>query len=82
MLGKLYKYGLILSILVCGLPVMAQQNRNLTRDKVKSAAQIENKFWARIKNSKNPEDFRSYLKEYPDGAFAPFAKTMLRNIRR
>jgi len=32
MLRKLYKYGLIISILLCSLPTMAQQRRTLTRD--------------------------------------------------
>jgi tetratricopeptide (TPR) repeat protein len=47
---------------------------------VKSRVQIEREFWARIKNSTDPEDFRSYLKEYPNGAYAAFARNNLRKL--
>jgi hypothetical protein len=30
-------------------------------------------FWETIKESQNPEDFRAYLRQYPDGAFASLA---------
>jgi tetratricopeptide (TPR) repeat protein len=31
-------------------------------------------FWDSIKNSTNPEDFRAYLREYPNGRFASLAR--------
>ena len=33
-------------------------------------AAIELSFWDTIKNSNNPDDFKSYLDKYPDGQFA------------
>jgi tetratricopeptide (TPR) repeat protein len=38
-------------------------------------AAIELSFWETIKNSNNPEDFKSYLAKYPDGQFAELAKS-------
>lgn len=40
-----------------------------------SAAEIA--FWESIKDSKNPEEFREYLKKYPTGEFAGLAKSRL-----
>ena len=37
-------------------------------------AAIELAYWDTIKNSNNPEDFKSYLAKYPDGQFAELAK--------
>lgn len=34
-------------------------------------------FWDSVKSSTNPEDYRAYLKRYPDGAFAELAKNRL-----
>ncbi len=34
-------------------------------------------FWESIKDSKNAEDFRAYLKEYPNGRFASLARLRL-----
>jgi tetratricopeptide (TPR) repeat protein len=38
-------------------------------------AAIELAYWDTIKNSNNPEDFKSYLEKYPDGQFASLAKS-------
>jgi tetratricopeptide (TPR) repeat protein len=38
-------------------------------------AAIELSYWETIKNSTNPDDFRSYLDKYPDGQFAALAKS-------
>ncbi len=35
---------------------------------------VELSFWQTIKDSKNPEDFKAYLKKYPNGEFAELAK--------
>jgi hypothetical protein len=35
---------------------------------------IELSFWETIKNSHNPEDFRAYLQQYPNGRFAALAR--------
>lgn len=38
-------------------------------------AAIELTYWDTIKNSNNPNDFKSYLEKYPDGQFAELAKS-------
>ncbi len=38
-------------------------------------AAIELSYWDTIKNSNNPDDFKSYLDKYPDGQFAALAKS-------
>ncbi|HKO62368.1 MAG TPA: tetratricopeptide repeat protein [Pyrinomonadaceae bacterium] len=38
-------------------------------------AALELSFWDTIKNSNNPEDFKSYLEKYPDGQFSGLAKS-------
>lgn len=38
-------------------------------------AAIELAYWDTIKNSNNPNDFKSYLDKYPDGQFAELAKS-------
>lgn len=43
-----------------------------------SPAEIE--FWDTIKNSTNPEDFRAYLKKYPNGEFTDLAKNRLESL--
>jgi hypothetical protein len=37
-------------------------------------AAIELSYWETIKNSTDPEDFKSYLRKYPDGQFAELAR--------
>lgn len=40
----------------------------------------EQDYWARIKESKDAEDFREYLKEYPSGRYAAMARLMVRRL--
>ena len=44
-------------------------------------AALELAFWDTIKNSNNPEDFKSYLEKYPDGQFAGLAKSRAQATR-
>jgi len=44
-------------------------------------AAIELSYWDTIKNSNNPEDFKSYLEKYPDGQFASLAKSRANGLR-
>jgi tetratricopeptide (TPR) repeat protein len=44
-------------------------------------AAIELSYWDTIKNSNNPEDFKSYLEKYPDGQFASLAKSRANSFR-
>jgi hypothetical protein len=44
-------------------------------------AAIELSYWDAIKNSTNPDDFKSYLDKYPDGQFAAIAKSRASGAR-
>jgi tetratricopeptide (TPR) repeat protein len=44
-------------------------------------AAIELSYWETIKNSTNPDDFKSYLDKYPDGQFAALAKSRAQPVR-
>ena len=44
-------------------------------------AAMELSFWETIKNSSNPDDFKSYLEKYPDGQFASLAKSRSNFVR-
>jgi tetratricopeptide (TPR) repeat protein len=37
-------------------------------------------FWNSIKDSTDPEDFKAYLEQYPNGKFSTLAKNRLRNL--
>jgi tetratricopeptide (TPR) repeat protein len=43
-----------------------------------TTSQAEIVLWKTIENSNNPNDFDAYLKQYPNGAFAPLATARLR----
>jgi Caspase domain len=43
--------------------------------------QIELAYWESIRNSRNPEDFRAYLKKYPHGEFASLAANRLKVVQ-
>jgi formylglycine-generating enzyme required for sulfatase activity len=44
------------------------------------SATFELTFWDSIKTSDNPDDFRAYLKKYPQGQFSPLADSRLRRL--
>lgn len=48
-------------------------SENMTAQSVDPKA-IELSYWETIKNSNDPEDFRAYLRKYPNGEFADLAK--------
>lgn len=41
---------------------------------------FELSYWDTIKNSNNPDDFKSYLDKYPDGQFAALAKNRMNGL--
>lgn len=43
-------------------------------------ADHESLFWESIEDSDNPALFRAYLKQYPEGAFAPIARIRLKDV--
>lgn len=62
---------LVISVVVKGLT--ATGNPAKTSDTVDPTV-IELSFWDTIKNSSNPEEFKAYLQQYPNGRFAILAK--------
>ena len=44
--------------------------------------QAELSLWATVKDSRNPELYRSYLERFPQGVFAPAARILLEQTRR
>jgi tetratricopeptide (TPR) repeat protein len=59
---------------------MASNNTTPNVNVVDPAA-IELAYWDTIKNSNNPDDFKSYLDKYPDGQFAALAKSRSNAVR-
>jgi tetratricopeptide (TPR) repeat protein len=59
---------------------MASNNATPNVSVVDPAA-IELAYWDTIKNSSNPDDFKSYLDKYPDGQFAALAKSRAQAVR-
>ncbi|HJZ79739.1 MAG TPA: SUMF1/EgtB/PvdO family nonheme iron enzyme [Pyrinomonadaceae bacterium] len=43
-------------------------------------AESEIAFWESIKNSTDPEDFKAYLQQYPNGTFATLARNRLKKL--
>jgi hypothetical protein len=43
---------------------------------------IELAYWDSIKDSDNPDLYRTYLEKYPDGEFAPLAKARLAELQQ
>ena len=56
-------------------------NNNIPNVQTVDPAAIELSFWDTIKNSNNPEDFKSYLDKYPDGQFAALAKSRANSFK-
>ena len=61
------------------ISVTAQVTANKTAGVVDPAV-IELEFWASIKDSTNPEDFKAYLNQYPKGRFAVLAMNRINSI--
>nr|VFJ46266.1 MAG: Formylglycine-generating enzyme, required for sulfatase activity, contains SUMF1/FGE domain [Candidatus Kentron sp. FM]VFJ54353.1 MAG: Formylglycine-generating enzyme, required for sulfatase activity, contains SUMF1/FGE domain [Candidatus Kentron sp. FM]VFK10047.1 MAG: Formylglycine-generating enzyme, required for sulfatase activity, contains SUMF1/FGE domain [Candidatus Kentron sp. FM] len=40
----------------------------------------EQDFWNSIEQSKDPDEYRAYLEQYPNGSFAPLARTRIRKF--
>ena len=45
-----------------------------------SIADADSEFWLTIRNSTDPDDFRSYLKAFPSGRYVPIAHNSLRRL--
>ncbi len=62
---------LVISVVI-GIP-STTMNTGKVSESVDPAT-IELSFWDTIKNSNNPEDFKAYLQQYPNGKFVALAK--------
>jgi len=69
-----------LVVAVTNAASMASNNTTPNVNLVDPAA-IELSYWDTIKNSNNPDDFKSYLDKYPDGQFASLAKSRSQAVR-
>lgn len=45
-----------------------------------SAATVEQQYWDAVKNSTRAEDFKNYLRDYPNGQFAPIARLRISQL--
>lgn len=56
-------------------------NANQTaKSKEDEAAATERTYWETIRNSTDPEDFRAYLKRYPNGVYADLANNRIKTL--
>ncbi len=46
------------------------------------AGSLHDRFWREIETSEHPEDFEHYIKEFPEGQHAAFAKLKIARLRR
>lgn len=63
--------------LLATLPLSAQKS-SPQRSKASSAVEME--FWQSIRDSKDPDDFKAYIKKYPKGEFLDLAKNRLKGL--
>lgn len=66
---------------VFAMPVSKQHSRIVQKLSTAGSATksvspdvVEMKFWDSVKDSSNPDDYRAYLKQYPNGRFSALAK--------
>ncbi|HEX5707848.1 MAG TPA: SUMF1/EgtB/PvdO family nonheme iron enzyme [Pyrinomonadaceae bacterium] len=66
-------------------PPAAADNNNPTPDTTRRAdtlaAEQELEYWKAIRNSSDPEEYRGYLKKYPNGQFADIARRRAEGTR-
>ena len=58
---------------------LAKENRPAQVETIDPAA-VEQDYWERIKESRDAEDFKEYLKDYPSGRYAATARLMVRQL--
>jgi len=54
---------------------------SLGPNKIQAPVDIEAEIWERIKSSKNIEDYKDYLKNYPTGKFSTLVNIQIRNLQ-
>src|SRR5918911_1635315 len=61
-------------------PKKSSPPRKSTPPRRSAPAAAEIAFWNSIKDSTDPEDFKAYLQEYPNGKFAALARNRLKTL--
>jgi formylglycine-generating enzyme len=78
-------------ILVISLPCAFGQSNLSASDKqlltiaqqqVADSSANDRAFWDSVKDSKNPDELRAYLEQFPKGIFAPLARTRLKSFEK
>jgi hypothetical protein len=81
----------VVLIFVASLPcAFAQSNlHNHSANNLKIIAQKDvntstndRAFWDSVKDSKNPDELKAYLEQFPSGIFAPLAKARLKSLEK
>lgn len=63
-----------------GRSTATRPNSNTASSGEEPAAATERTFWESIRDSSDPEDFREYLRQYPNGQFAGLARNRIRQL--
>ena len=63
-------------------PPAQQQPVHVSALRDEARWEVEEEFWALIKDSDDPRDFEEYLEHYPNGVYAPLARMRLKRLRR
>ena len=61
-----------------------QANRNLkpASEETPESSGVEKETWEMVKDSKDPEDFRFFLKEFPESPLVSMARLKLQRLER
>lgn len=68
--------------LAAELGIAAPASSPQTATQPAATTQVEVVLWKTIENSSNPEDFQTYLSQYPNGAFAALANRHLNDLQQ
>jgi hypothetical protein len=60
--------------------VAAADNQSSTLSAKAVTPNVEISFWESVKESRNPDDFRAYLKKFPRGVFADLANNRIKTL--
>lgn len=64
------KKSLILSVFIALTMMLGLADSNM----ISAQQTVEDQYWEAVKNSTNADDFKNYLKEYPNGKYAAIAR--------
>lgn len=58
-----------------------EREADKARQQTEETRRADNTYWETIKNSNNPEDFKAYLRKYPNGEFADLARNRIDSLK-